>query len=151
MKSKIYLFSLAFTLLFSLNACKSKQSHYQQSYEAAKAQEAQQSIEEMVPIEKSKPTTESFQQERLVVVDNGDLKRYSVVIGSFINKTNAESLKNRMGTHGYNAILAQNERNMYRVIVASFDDKSRAADERNSIKTKFAPEFSDAWLLEQLY
>ena len=150
MKSKIYLVGLVFTLLFSLSACKSKQSHYQQSYEAARAQETQRPIQEVVPI--AKPTTiEGFQSEKLVAVDGNQLRQFSVVIGSFVNRTNAEALKSRMINEGYNAILAQNERNMFRVIVATFDDRESAAAGRRAIQAKFSPEFSDAWLLQQAY
>jgi cell division septation protein DedD len=152
MKSKIYLVGLAFTLLLSFSACKSKQSHYQQSYETAKAQEAanNQRPAEVFPIAKP-ATTESFQSEKLIAVDGNNLGPFSVVIGSFVNRTNAESLKNRMVNEGYNAILAQNERNMYRVIVATYNDRDSAAAGRKAIQARFAPEFSDAWLLQQVY
>ena len=38
-----------------------------------------------------------------------------------------------------------------RVIVASFDNKADAADSRDAIKAKYAPNFQDAWLLERAY
>jgi cell division septation protein DedD len=79
------------------------------------------------------------------------LRRYSVVIGSFKNKTNAYALKERMQNAGYKAILAQNEEGMLRVIVSSFDEKADAADSRDAIKAKYAPNFQDAWLLERQY
>ncbi|GHT72300.1 cell division protein [Bacteroidia bacterium] len=156
MKTKFYLFGLAISFVFLFSACKAKQSYYMQSYEAAKAQEAQQATRpatEFTPVEKAKPTTtENFQREKVTVVGtNSQLKQYSVVIGSFVNKTNAESLRDRMAAQGYNALLAQNEKGMYRVIVATFDDKDRAAAERQVIKNKFAPDFSDAWLLDSGY
>ena len=159
MKTKFYLFGLVFTFMLLFSACKAKQSYYMQSYEAAKAQEASasesRSASEFTPIEKSKPTTtENFQKERVVEVDTpskGMLKQYSVVIGSFVNKTNAESLRDRMIAQGYNAFLAQNEKSMYRVIVATSNDKDNAASERQAIKTRFAPDFNDAWLLDSGY
>ncbi len=56
-----------------------------------------------------------------------------------------------MKAQGYNVVLAQNEKNMYRVIIATFDDKSDAINERDEIKSKYAPDFQDAWLLQQGY
>jgi cell division protein FtsN len=76
------------------------------------------------------------------------LKRYSVVIGSFRNRTNAAALKERMQYEGYNAILAENELGMIRVIVSSSNNKSEAARSRNSFRSKFYPNFQDAWILE---
>ena len=35
--------------------------------------------------------------------------------------------------------------------VASFDNKADAADSRDAIKAKYAPNFQDAWLLERAY
>ncbi|MDR0507288.1 MAG: SPOR domain-containing protein [Dysgonamonadaceae bacterium] len=161
MKSKIYLFVLAFTLLFSLNACKSKQSAYRRAYEAAKAKELQESkpqqnnfveVVEPAPVYRPKiqEPEESFQIERVTSVEgSATVRRYNVVIGSFINATNARSLKNRMERQGYKPVMAQNEKGMYRIIIASYDDRASAIMEKNEIKDRFAPEFSDAWLLQQ--
>ncbi|MCC8147230.1 MAG: SPOR domain-containing protein [Bacteroidales bacterium] len=154
MKSKFFLFGLIATFALTMGACKSKQSQYQNVYEQArqKAIEEQQeeNIEEMVPVEKPKPVlNDKFQVEKVTSVDGNGIKEFSVVIGSFINKTNAESLKERMTAQGYNVVLAQNERDMYRVIIATYDNKADAIYERDRVKTKFAPEFNDAWLLQQ--
>ena len=83
--------------------------------------------------------------------DASRLKRFSVVIGSFKNKTNAYSLKERMQNDGYNAVLGENEQGMLRVIVTSFDNKSDAIYSREDIKSKYAPDFQDAWILERKY
>ncbi|GHU91885.1 hypothetical protein FACS1894174_06410 [Bacteroidia bacterium] len=161
MKSKIWLFGLTLTLLFSLGACKSKESAYKAAYEKAKEKELEEekSISEVTPVSKPAATTSSngsyssasVQKEKLTTIDGVGLKQYSVVIGSFMNKTNATSLKERMQNQGYKVIIAQNEKQMYRVIVATFDNKADAAKERDVIKAKYNPEFSDAWLLEQQY
>lgn len=157
MKSKIFLLGFVLTFLLSLSACKSKQSNYKQVYEAAQqraiAEEKEEVIiEEVVPVESPRPVvTEKFQVEKVTPVDGSGIKEYSVVIGSFINKTNADSLKDRMRTQGYNAILAKNEKDMYRVIIATFDNKPDAVYERDQVKAKYAPDFNDAWLLQQAY
>ena len=79
------------------------------------------------------------------------LKRYNVVIGSFRNRTNATALKERMQYEGYNTILAENELGMIRVIVSSSDNKSESVRSRNSFKSKYYPNFQDAWILERRY
>jgi cell division protein FtsN len=151
MKSKIYLFGLVFTFLFSLNACKPKQSAYKAAYEAAKARELQETnarpLEEITPV--AKPTEEDFQREKVTVIEGNSIHQFNVVVGSFINPTNARSLKERMERQGYAPVLAQNEKGMYRVIVATFNNRSLAVEEREAIKERFYPEFKDAWLLEQ--
>ena len=76
------------------------------------------------------------------------LKRFSVVVGSFQNPTNARSLKDRMEGQGYNAVLATNDAGMLRVIVASYDTRDEAVASRDAIRSRFAPDFKDAWLLE---
>jgi len=152
MKSRIYLFGLVLSLLFSLGSCKSKESAYKAAYEAAKEKEMEENIEEVTPVEKTKPTSNTnVQKEKVTAVDGAGIQRYNVVIGSFTNKTNAVSLKERMERQGYNAFLAQNERGMYRVIVATFNDRTDAVSERESLKDKYYPDFQDAWLLEQQY
>ena len=158
MKSKIFLFGLVVSFLFTMNACKSKESAYKAAYEAAKEREIVEvetiDVEEVTPVEKSRPTTTTTstvtQKEKVTPVDYSGMKKFSVVVGSFMNKTNASSLKENMEDLGYKAFLAQNEREMFRVIIATFDTKSEAADLRDQIKKQFYPDrFQDAWILEQ--
>jgi len=154
MKSRIYLlWSLALVLLFSFNACKPKESAYKAAYDAAKAKEIQDqtTVEETTPVTKPtySTTTASVQKEKVTVVDGtAGIQQFNVVIGSFISKTNATSLKERMVNRGFRAFLAQNERGMYRVIVASFSDKASAVAERERVKEKYYPDFQDAWILD---
>ena len=140
-------------LLLSFSACKSKESAYKKAYDAAKAKEIQDNqttVEETTPV--TKPTyntsTASVQREKVTVVDGAGMQRFNVVIGSFLNKTNAVSEKDRMTKQGFKAFLAQNERGMFRVIVASFGDKASAVAERERIKEKYYPKYQDAWILD---
>lgn len=151
----------ALALVVGLGSCKSKKSAYRQAYEQAKQREiaTQESVAKAVTYEEPVASTPapapvapiSVRKERVSTVDGenaGLLRRYSVVIGSFQNPTNARSLKERMVARGYNAVLARNEVGMMRVIVSSFDSREEAAASREAIKARFAPEFSDAWILE---
>ena len=53
-----------------------------------------------------------------------------------------------MTNKGYNAVLAKNEVGMLRVIVSSFSTKEEAIASREAVKSRFAPDFKDAWILE---
>ena len=53
-----------------------------------------------------------------------------------------------MEGQGYNAVLATNDAGMLRVIVASYDTRDEAVASRDAIRSRFAPDFKDAWLLE---
>jgi len=170
--NKIWLFGAAIGMVFAFGSCKPKQSAYKAAYEQAQQREMQNApvetvvIEEEVievapvakqevaPVTKPKVTNEATRSERINAAQGEDasrLKQYSVVIGSFRNKTNAYSLKERMENDGYSVVLGENEQGMLRVIVASFDDRSTAASSRDAFKTKYAPNFQDAWLLERAY
>ena len=157
---KIWLLGAAVCMVLSLGSCKPKQSAYKAAYEQAKATESAAPVEEVVEEEEVEPVSDpepetapvatKTENIKPVAGENGDhLKRYSVVIGSFKNKTNAYSLKERMQKKGYNAVLGENEQGMLRVIVTSFDVKADAAASRDDIKRKYAPEFQDAWILEK--
>ena len=145
MNSKFWLFGLALCLVCSFSSCKSKQSSYKAAYEKAKEKDATSSVAT------SNVSDATVKKEKITTVSGSGLKRFSVVIGSFQNKTNATSLQERMLAEGFNVILAQNESLMYRVIVATYDDKSSAASRRDVIKVQYAPAFQDAWILEQQY
>ncbi len=148
-----------------LTGCKSSESAYKKAYEKAKANEAaattttQQAVIETpvvtplveTPVTQTTVTTAkadnvSVRTEALTVVDGAALKNYSVVVGSFGLKANAEGLAKTLRAAGYEARLAYNaDRNMYRVIASSFDTRGEAVASRDQLKAKYP----DAWLLYQ--
>ena len=148
--------ALAFT------SCKSSESAYKKAYEKAKAQETAQQpttpmnnseTEVVTPLE-TKPADQtkvvdnsdnvSVRQEKVTLLNGAGLKNFSIVVGSFSLKANAEGLQGQLKNAGYDAQLAYNaERNMYRVIAATFDQKADAARSRDEFRSKYP----DAWLL----
>ena len=143
------MFAIAMGLVFGLGACKPKQSAYKTAYDKA-VEKPVEGTQEEAPAPRPRPeSSASATKERVRVIDGDELRNFSVVIGSFLNKTNADGLKKRMEAEGFRVALAQNDRDMYRVIVASFDEKYDAAQERDRVKAKYAPDFQDAWLLEK--
>ena len=137
-------------------SCKSKQSAYKAAYEQAKEREIssdEPTDEEIAPVTKSKDSGET-RQEKITPVEGEDadaIKLYSVVVGSFKNRTNAFSLKERMQNEGYTPVLGENEQGMLRVIVTSFETKAEAEKSRDAIRAKYRPNFQDAWVLERTY
>ena len=144
------------TLAFS--GCKSSESAYRQAYEKAQAEDETSTdvVEETTVVAPvvTAPAGEttvvdnidnvSVRQENVTVVDGEGLKNFSVVVGSFSVKANAEGLQQTLKNAGYNAQLAYNaERDMYRVVAASFDEKVDAVHSRNELRSQY----QDAWLL----
>ena len=142
----------------AFTSCKSSESAYKKAYEKAKAQEAA-AVETnteanvVAPVEE-KPIDEvkvvdnadnvSVRQEQVSLIDGSGLKNFSVVVGSFSLKANAEGLQRRLKESGYDAqIVKNNDRNMYRVVATTFADKSSAVQSRNELRGKYP----DAWLL----
>lgn len=149
----------------AFTSCKSSESAYKQAYLKAKAQEeAQQTASTQVqeptanvvtPMqEKSAVNTAvvdnadnvQVRQEAVSVVNGSGLKNFSVVVGSFSLKANAEGLQQTLKSQGYDAQVVVNNNvtpAMYRVVATTFDSKADAAASRNSLQTKY----SGAWLL----
>ncbi|MDR1525761.1 MAG: SPOR domain-containing protein [Tannerella sp.] len=159
---KILLFGTAICCVFLLGSCKSKSSAYKTAYEQAKsndgnnweAEEKEVDDDETEVLTSETVSYESVKQEKVKPAtgeEEANLKRYSVVIGSFKNRTNAYALKERMIDEGYRPVVAENDFGMLRVIVASFDSKADAARSRDALKSKYAPNFQDVWLLERKY
>ena len=152
-------------------SCKSSESAYKQAYLKAKqqeelqqkqqeeAQQAQAAMEQennvVVPMEE-KPVTQTqvmdnadnipVRQETVSVVAGTGLKNFSVVVGSFSLKANAEGLQQTLKNQGYNAQVVVNNGvtpAMYRVVATTFDSKNEAAASRNALQEKFP----GAWLL----
>ncbi len=137
-------------LAVSFASCKTNQEAYNAAYERAKAQQ-----------EATREATPAPQQETIDVVEKNTIKEasesidiigtektekgsYGVVVGSFINRTNAEGLQKRMIESGYrNTVLGQNEKLMYRVIVAFYEVKTDAQAKVRELSSQFP----DAWIL----
>ena len=150
--------ALAFT------SCKSQESAYKKAYEKAKAQESQnqyqQPTQEEAPVVTpltQQPATQTtvsnvdnatVRTEDVTVVSGAGLQSYSVVVGSFGLKANAEGLQSTLKQGGYDAQIAYNSNlNMYRVIASTFADKGQAVQSRDAIRgSQYNPK-SDAWLL----
>ena len=157
-KSMILCTGMCIALAFT--GCKSKESAYRHAYEKAQAAEA--AAEAATTVEnqpvvtplQERPITEnkvvdnmdnvSVRQENLTVVSGSGLRSFSVVVGSFSVKANAEGLQKLLINAGYNAQIAYNsDRNMYRVIASTFDNKYDAVQSREQLRGKYP----DAWLL----
>ena len=157
MKKSVLFGLLSVLLVFA--SCKSKESAYKQAYEKAKAQETTQvqvnAPMQVTPVEVAPVETEEnydstpVRQEQVVVV-SGDLKAYSVVCGSFSLQANAQNLKEYLVSEGYAAGIVKNvEKNMFRVIIGSYDTKPEAAKAREAFKVKYPTraDFQGSWIL----
>ena len=142
----------------AFTSCKSSESAYKKAYEKAKAQEAA-AVETnteanvVAPVEE-KPIDEvrvvdnadnvQVRQEQVSLIDGSGLKNFSVVVGSFSLRANADGLQQRLKEAGYDAQVVKNtDRNMFRVVATTFADKASAAQSRNELRAKYP----DAWLL----
>ena len=142
----------------AFTSCKSSESAYKKAYEKAKAQEAA-AVETnteanvLAPVEEN-PIDEvrvvdnadnvQVRQEQVSLIDGSGLKNFSVVVGSFSLRANADGLQQRLKEAGYDAQIVKNtDRNMFRVVASTFADKASAAQSRNELRAKYP----DAWLL----
>ena len=147
----------------AFTSCKSRESAYKQAYLKAKAQEEvqtpaqQENVEQNVvaPLQERPATNTrvldnadnvSVRQENVTVVSGAGLKNFSVVVGSFSLRANADGLQQTLRSVGYDAQIVLNsavQPAMYRVVAATFDTKAEAAASRNDLQAKYP----GAWLL----
>ena len=162
---KLAVLGMGLCVALAFTSCKSSESAYKKAYEKAKQQElaeATAAVAEEAPaaapvvaapvaVQPAAPVEVGTVREEKVQLVSGDgLKAYSVVCGSFGVKANADGLKSKLDADGYNAKVVYNaERNMYRVVVSSFDDRVQAAQARDNFKAKYSnnAEFQKSWLL----
>ena len=158
MKKSVLFGLLSVLLVFA--SCKSKESAYKQAYEKAKAQESAQvqvnAPVQVTPVATTPVTSDNYdqtpvRQEQVAAVSvTGTLKAYSVVCGSFSLQANAQGLKDYLVGEGYAAGIVKNvDKNMFRVIIGSYDTKADAARARESFKHKYPSraDFQGSWIL----
>lgn len=157
---KLFVLGMGLCLVLAFSSCKSSESAYKKAYEKAKQNElaeakTQEEVVEPAPVVEAAPVSPAPVREEKVELVSGDgLKAFSVVCGSFGVKANADGLKSTLDGQGYNAKVVYNaERNMYRVVVASFDTREEAAAARDAFKAKYPnrQDFQGSWLLYRVY
>lgn len=160
---KLVVLGMGLCIALSFSSCKSSESAYKKAYEKAKQQElaTAPAEEAAAPVEATPVVAAPVQststvnvgtvrEEKVNLVSGEGLKAYSVVCGSFGVKANADGLKAKLDGEGYSAKVVFNaERNMYRVVAASYDDRMQAAQARDDFKAKHPnnADFQKAWLL----
>jgi cell division protein FtsN len=161
---KLAVLGMGLCVALAFTSCKSSESAYKKAYEKAKQQElAESAVAEEAPAATpvvAAPVTTApaaapvavgtVREEKVQLVSGDGLRAYSVVCGSFGVKANAEGLKAKLDAEGYSAKVVYNvERNMYRVVAASYDDRMQAAQARDDFKAKHPnnADFQKAWLL----
>lgn len=164
---KLVVLGMGLCIALSFSSCKSSESAYKKAYEKAKQQElaTAPAEEAAAPVEAAPVVAAPVQststvnvgtvrEEKVNLVSGEGLKAYSVVCGSFGVKANAEGLKQKLDAEGYSAKVVYNaERNMYRVVAASYDDRIQAAQARDDFKAKHPnnADFQKAWLLYNVF
>ena len=158
---KLTVLSVGMCAVLALASCgASKESAYKKAYEKAQQQESQQATEAPVaqepvvtPLETTTPSESTntevdnatVRQESVDLISGAGLQNYSVVVGSFSLKANAEGLASTLKSAGYDSqVVFNSERNMYRVVASTFVDKAGAVKSRNQLR---AGKYPDAWLL----
>ena len=132
--------SLCAVALFAAS-CKSQESAYRQAYERARAQEmnkptqtvtiipqntqpqpvqpapvqqpAAPVVQRTVVVEEDNTPVRTIQGEKRVI-DGEPLKAFSVVVGSFVNETNARGMMNTLRNRGYAARVTKPQRDTNR-------------------------------------
>ena len=167
--------SLCAVALFAAS-CKSQESAYRQAYERARAQEmnkptqtvtiipqntqpqptqpapvqqpAAPVVQSTVVVEEENTPVRTIQGEQRII-DGEPLKAFSVVVGSFVNETNARGMMNTLRNRGYAARVMKTNENInghtgwYRVVASSFSTKSQAVQSKNTLRDSYP----GAWIL----
>lgn len=167
--NKFFIMGAALTMAVAFTSCKSNESAYKKAYDKALAAQAntenygQQTTPTNVTPVVTTPQNTATQQvtpvqttpdysnvsvrtENVTVVAGGNIKAYSVVVGSFSVQANALGLQSKLNNSGYSArvVKAQvNGSDWYRVIAGTFDSKNEAA----SFRAAQQGTYPDAWLL----
>lgn len=163
MKNHVFL-ALGLCTVALFTACKSQESAYRQAY--LKAQKANlnkttqtvsiapQPQEQVTPVNTQPVVTDDATPVRTIqggvtVVNGEPLKAFSVVVGSFVNQTNAEGQMASLRNRGLAARVVKTNETInghtgwYRVVASSFDTKGEAAQSRNSL----IGTYPGAWIL----
>ena len=159
--NKKLMMGAAIATVFAMTSCKSSESAYKKAYEKAKAnQEAAVTATEVTPVQRKETvqvtpvetvdySNVAVRTENVTVVTGNPLKAYSVVVGAYSIKANADRTADFLSAKGYQPQIVMNqERGLYRVVAFTNDSKAEAARTRDVVKN-LREDFAEAWLLYQ--
>ena len=160
---KLFVIAFATCVAFSFTSCKSSKNAYKTAYDEARQAELvevngqEKESAEIAPVATSTNTARTdvdttYRTEKVVLSsgNEGSLKAFSVVCGSYSRKEGAENIRQSLVDEGYNAIVVQNPTTgLYRVVCASCDTKEEAAVARDKFKAEHPRnnDYQKAWLL----
>lgn len=163
---KSMVLTVAVCAAVALASCSSsKESAYKKAYERAQQEQQTAPAEPEVPVVAPVEETPAVQtpaqpqenydsvpvrHENVSYESGENLKAFSVVVGSYSVKANANDMLSRLQNAGYNASIASamvNGTKFYRVISGTYDTKAEAARNKANVSGgSFNPK-GDAWLL----
>lgn len=159
--NKKLMMGAAIATVFAMTSCKSSESAYKKAYEKAKAnQETTVTTTEVTPVQRQETvqvtpvetvdySNVAVRTENVTVVTGNPLKAYSVVVGAYSIKANADRTADFLASKGYQPQIVMNqERGLYRVVAFTNDSKAEAARTRDVVKN-LREDFAEAWLLYQ--
>ena len=159
--------ALAMAAAFSMTSCKSKKAVVDATevVDPASIQEvstATTTTNYSAPVSSYTPATttttnrtydDSAARTESITTSEGTLQAYSVVVGAFGNKSNANAYRDRMKGRNYQAFLVQNARGLWRVVAYTSNDYNAVVAQRDKIRTSYASDgqglASEAWILKQ--
>jgi hypothetical protein len=150
-RMKRLLFTLPLLMLL-FACCKSNEKAYNVAYQNLKekneesllAQRANtaETISDDV-VKKAPGMVKVHETVTLILGKQEDLSTYNIVIKSFINRTNAKSLFDRMVDDGHKAVLVQNKESMFRIIISACKYEKDA----DNMLAEARKEWPEAWIL----
>ena len=78
-----------------------------------------------------------------VASNNNGLKAFSVVVGAFGVRTNADGLQNTLRNAGYSGAQVIYDGKMYRVVASTHDTREAAQRDQAALKAQY----SGAWIM----
>lgn len=154
MKKTIRLMLVLAVVVLAISACKSTQKITEIPAGAKKTAVAPKQVTPPPAAPAALATTKTVVEPEVVRNENFSLvdgekdalkNKYHVVVGSFKGQANAQGLQKTLNSEGNKAIIVINEKGMYRVLIASFNDYKEAHVKIKEIANRFA----DAWVLVQ--
>ncbi len=146
MKKTIRLIIALCIVLIATSACKTKQKVA--AIPGANIPAKATVVEKPKVVETVVPEPEVVQKDKYTLIDGSSdtfKSKYHVVVGSFEQKEKALGLQSILKKEGNNALVVVNEKGMYRVLIASFNDYNQAHAKIKDINTRFP----GSWVLIQ--
>jgi cell division protein FtsN len=144
--NKMHKIVLSTALIACLISCRSLKDSGSSSFSDSDSPYVKEEPKIKPVVKKKTPIVVKEEKVNVIEANTDNTAKFYVIIGSFQVLNNAKKYKTSLTDEGFIPIILKNEKGLYRISVASYNDEENARTKVDAIRNQYE-KYNDTWLL----